>query len=89
MVHKIRDTEKSLGNINYELTEKQVSGKYFPRSLYVIEDVSKGETFTDKNVKSIRPGYGLHPKHLPKIIGTYANQDIVRGTRFDLSFIED
>ena len=81
MVKEIRDAEKAIGNVTYELTEKQQAGKAFSRSLYVVQDVKKGERFTPENIRSIRPGFGLHPKHYNEILGTTANQDFERGDR--------
>tara|TARA_B100001939_G_scaffold345735_1_gene363003 strand:+ start:7800 stop:8843 length:1044 start_codon:yes stop_codon:yes gene_type:complete len=87
MVVAVRDCEKSIGKIDYTLTKKQIKGKDFSRSLYVTENINKGEKFTDKNVRSIRPGYGLHPKHLKDIIGKKSNRSLEKGERFDLSFV--
>ena len=88
MVEAVRDCEKSIGKIDYTLTKKQIKGKNFSRSLYVTENINKGEKFTDKNVRSIRPGYGLHPKHLKDIIGEKSNRSLEKGERFDLKFID-
>ncbi len=76
MVKTIRDTEKMLGEVNY----KPKKGRQFSRSLYVVKDIKKGEKFTRENVRSIRPGYGLHPKYLPEILGKKACYDLERGT---------
>ena len=70
MVVAVRETEKALGTISYQLTEKQKKGKIFSKSLYIAEDIRKGEMFTDKNLRSVRPGYGLHPKYLKEHLGT-------------------
>ena len=88
MVKSIRETEKSIGNIDYNLTEKQKKGREFSRSLYVVEKIKKGDVFSDKNVRSIRPGFGLHPKYLKQIIGEKSIQDIQKGTRFSLDYIK-
>jgi len=81
MVKSIRAAESSIGKIDYKLTENQKSGKVFSRSLYVVEDIKKGELFTSKNIRSIRPGFGLHPKYYFKIIGKKSTQDIYKGSR--------
>ena len=81
MVSAIREAEKAIGKVDYSLTPKQIKGKDFSRSLYVVEDVKKGEEFTEKNVRSIRPGFGLHPKHYNEVIGKMAKEDIAKGTR--------
>mgnify|MGYP001181819210 FL=1 len=88
MVKAIRETEKALGKIDYHLTDKQKKGKDFSRSLYVVETISEGELFSKDNVRSIRPGFGLHPKYLHQIIGKKSNQNIEKGTRFNLDFIK-
>ena len=88
MVKAIRETEKALGKIDYHLTDKQKKGRDFSRSLYVVETISEGELFSEDNVRSIRPGFGLHPKYLHQIIGKKSNQNIEKGTRFNLDFIK-
>ena len=70
-----------------ELTEKQAKGKDFSRSLYVVEDMKAGDVFTEKNVRSIRPGFGLHPKYLNDILGNKVNRDLEKGERYLASFI--
>jgi len=84
MVRAVRETESAMGKVSYELTEKQKTGKQFSRSLYIAEDVKKGDIITELNVRSVRPGYGLHPKHLDVIIGKEFKADFTKGTR--LSF---
>jgi pseudaminic acid synthase len=88
MVRSVRDSEKALGNVSYELTEKIKKSREFSRSLFVIEDIKAGEIFTEINIKSIRPGFGLPPKHLREILGKKAIEDIKRGTPLDWSLIE-
>ena len=81
MVKSVREVEKALGKITYELTEKQKKGReLFSRSLFVVKDIKKGEKFTEENVRSIRPGYGLHPKYMKYVLGKKATMDIERGT---------
>lgn len=82
MVKAIRDAESAIGKIDYSLTEKQLSGKAFARSLYVAENIRKGEIFTEKNIRSVRPGYGLHPKYFNDILGKQAERDFEKGDRF-------
>lgn len=71
---------QALGKVNYERKESEKGNLVFRRSLYVVKDVQKGEKFTIKNVRSIRPGYGLAPKHLSTILGKTSAKDIRRGT---------
>ena len=80
MTEAIRDTEKALGRADYSISEKENGMRAFRRSLFVVEDVKAGEIFTGKNVRSIRPGNGLHTRHLPEILGRKADRDIERGT---------
>lgn len=88
MVKLVREAENAIGKIDYTLTEKQKKGKDFSRSLYVVKDIKKGEVITQDNVKSIRPGFGLHPKFLKTILGETATKDISKGERFDLRIIK-
>jgi pseudaminic acid synthase len=79
MVQDVRTVEKALGTISYELTAKQKESKVFRRSLFVAEDIAAGEVFTEKNVRCVRPGYGLHPRYLEKILGKRATRHIKKG----------
>ena len=79
MVQAIKDTEKLLGTVSYEVSKKVEKNRKFARSLFVVEDVKKGESVTSKNVRSIRPGYGLHPKHYDEVMTKTFSQDINRG----------
>lgn len=88
MVKAVREAEKAIGKVDYRLTEKQIKGKDFSRSLYVTEDIKEGEVFTDKNVRSIRPGFGLHPKFYFEIIGKKAKKNLEKGTPMRLDFIK-
>ncbi|MDC0571662.1 pseudaminic acid synthase, partial [Flavobacteriaceae bacterium] len=80
MVKAVRGAHKAIGKVSYELTEKQKVGKQFSRSLYVSKDVKKGDVITKENVRSVRPGYGLHPKHSKDILGKTFKSDIEKGT---------
>lgn len=87
MVRNIRDAELAVGQVQYSLTEKQKKGKNFSRSLYVVQDIKEGEVITDKNIKSIRPGFGLHPKYFSSILGKKINKELFKGERFNLEYI--
>lgn len=80
MVDSVREVEKALGEVSYKLTSKARINRDFSRSLFLVKDIKKGEIFREDNVKSIRPGFGLHPKYLKKIIGKKASQNISKGT---------
>jgi pseudaminic acid synthase len=88
MVKAVRSAEKSIGKIDYTLTEKQVLGKDFSRSLYVTSDCKAGDLLTKENIRSVRPGFGLHPKYFHEILGKRFNCDISKGARLDLSLID-
>ena len=88
MVDAVRSAEQAIGEIDYKLTKKQESGKAFSRSLYVVNDMIEGDIITEKNVRSIRPGFGLHPKHFKKILGKSINQNLEKGTCFSLDFLK-
>ena len=80
MIDAIRVTEKAIGKVNYELTQKEQASKVFRRSLFVVKDIKEGEKFTQTNVRSIRPGYGLPPKHINAILGKVSKTNITAGT---------
>lgn len=80
MVDSVRDAEKALGKVDYSINDKKMKSRLLGRSLFVIKDIKAGEMFTEKNIKSIRPGYGLAPKYFNEIIGKTARIDISRGT---------
>lgn len=85
------DTEvawKAMGTVNYERTEAEKGNVKFRRSLYVVKDVKKGETFTNDNIKSIRPGYGLAPKKLNEVLGKVASMDLESGTAVSRDMFE-
>jgi pseudaminic acid synthase len=89
MVRGIRETEKALGNGELKLTPRLKKSRKFCRSLFVIEDIKKGEEFTEKNIMSIRPGFGLPPKYLRNILGKKANKYIKKGTPLEWRMIRD
>jgi pseudaminic acid synthase len=80
MISAIRTAEKALGEVRYEVSPQEVGSRIFRRSLFIVQDVKQGELFTEENVRSIRPGHGLHPRHLKEVLGRRAKQDIQRGT---------
>lgn len=88
MVQSIRNVEKTLGSVQYKEDISQISGREFSRSLYVVEDMKLGDVITELNIRSVRPGYGLHPKHLPEILGKRLNRDLKKGMRMDMMYLE-
>lgn len=87
MVQAVREAESAIGVVDYKLTEKQAKGKDFSRSLYVVQDMKADDVITEENIRSIRPGFGLHPKYYNDILGKKVNKDIERGARLDMQFI--
>lgn len=88
LVDSVRDAEKALGSVDYELTDKKLKSRGFSRSLFVVKDVKEGDVFTEDNVRSIRPGYGLKPQHIKAVLGKIARQDIAKGTPVSWEIIE-
>jgi len=78
---------ESLGKVNYGMKSSEQGSVKFRRSIYAIKDIKKGEQLTKENVKSIRPGFGLAPKYLSKILSSKAMRDISRGTPISLDLI--
>lgn len=87
MVTSIRNVEKALGKVAYPTDPSTIKGRQFSRSLYVAEDMKAGDVITEHNVRSVRPGYGLHPKYLNELIGKTVNRDLEKGERMKLEYI--
>lgn len=83
LVNAVRTTEKAMGDINYGPTESDQNNLAFRRSLFAVQDIQPGEKFTHENVRSLRPGKGLAPVHLDKVLSATASQQIPRGTPLD------
>jgi pseudaminic acid synthase len=88
MVEAVRVAEKALGEVQFGPSAHEKSTRVFRRSLFIVEDVRQGQTLTPENVRSIRPGHGLHTRHLPEVIGKRATRDIERGTPVTWDLIE-
>jgi pseudaminic acid synthase len=88
MVKAVREAEIAIGVVDYTLTEKQVKGKDFSRSLYVTETIEQEQLLTEKNIRSIRPGFGLHPKYYSSVLGKKAKKKLTYGDRLSLDDIE-
>ena len=87
MVNSVRESEKAIGKTTYALNNKQQRSRLMARSLFVVKNMKKGDIFTEENVKSIRPGYGMHPKYLPEILGKKAVNDTECGTPLSWSLV--
>ncbi len=88
MVGAVRVAEKALGETRIGPGAKEVGSKVFRRSLFVVEDVKRGEKFTLGNVRSIRPAHGLHTRHLEEVLGRCATRDIERGSPLEWAMVE-
>ncbi len=80
MIDAVRIAERSLGTIHFGVSDKEAGSRVFRRSLFVVKDIRCGELFSSENVRSIRPGHGLHTRHLSEVLGRRASHDIGRGT---------
>ncbi len=88
MVDAVRTAEKSLGEAKFSAGPSESSSRRFRRSLFVVEDIKKGELFTNSNVRSIRPSDGLHPRYLVEVLGKPAACDVERGTPLSWILVE-
>lgn len=89
MVKTIRETELALGGVTYRLSKESLKSKVFQRSLFVVKDIKQGDKYTNENVRSIRPGYGLAPKYIDIVLGRKARTNIKRGTPLAWKLIVD
>jgi pseudaminic acid synthase len=88
MVKGIREVEKALGTVTYELTEKQIRSREHSRSLFVVKDIKQGEMFSEDNVRSIRPGFGMETKYINAVLGKKARAAISKGTPLNWNLID-
>lgn len=88
MVSQVRLVEKALGTPHLGTTQEERNSRAFRRSLFVVKDVKAGEVLSAQNVRSIRPGNGLHPRHFFEILGRRSKRDIARGTPLSMDLIE-
>jgi N-acetylneuraminate synthase len=88
MVAGVRTAWEARDAVGYDRKPSEQGNVVFRRSLYVVADIAAGETFTAGNLRSIRPGYGLAPKRLPKVLGRRARRDLKRGDPLEASMVE-
>jgi len=88
MVEAVRTAQKALGEVHFGLSASETNSRIFRRSLFAVQDIRRGEEFTAANVRSIRPGHGLHPRHLRDVLGKTAKRDIERGTPLSWDAVE-
>jgi N-acetylneuraminate synthase len=89
MIEAVRTVEKALGDVQYGVSEHEAQSRVFRRSLFVIRNMEAGEKFTLDNVRSIRPGHGLPPKHLEEILGKRVTRDVERGTPLEWTLVAE
>lgn len=87
MVEDIRSAERAIGKVSFDVSEREATNRVFRRSIFVVRDIKKGQVFTEENIRVIRPGFGLAPKHYEDILGKVASRDIERGTPLDWSMV--
>lgn len=88
MVESVREVEKAMGKVSYGVSKQEASNACFRRSLFVVEDIKAGEALTPENIRSIRPAYGLKPKHYKEVLGKRAVRDLKRGTPLSFEDLE-
>ena len=88
MVVAVRNAEKMIGEVSFKITDKIKSQRDFSRSLYIVKNIKKGELITEANVRSVRPGFGLHPKYYREILGKKVNKDLKKGTAMSIDYIK-
>jgi N-acetylneuraminate synthase len=88
MVEAVRVAEKALGQVQFGCSPKEANSRVFRRSLFVVQDIKRGDLFTAENVRSIRPGHGLHTRHLPEVLGQRAARDVERGTPLSWELVD-
>ena len=89
LVEQVRLAESAMGVETCELSDKQISGKRYGRSIYISNDVKKGEILTEDNIRIVRPGLSLHPRHYNNILGKKVNNSFVKGSRLSLKDIDN
>lgn len=88
LVKDIRETEAALGSGSFQNDTSEIKGREFARSLYVSRDIKEGEVITEDNIRCVRPGFGLHPRHYREVIGKKAKKNLFTGDRLAFQDIE-
>lgn len=88
LVRECKAASQAMGNVCYEMQEQEKKSLQFRRSLYIVEDMKKGDVITEKNMRSIRPGLGLSPKYYDVVLGKKVNRNVKRGTGLVWDVIE-
>ncbi|MBB6215731.1 pseudaminic acid synthase [Anaerosolibacter carboniphilus] len=87
MVADIRAAETAIGKVDFEVSDREKTNRIFRRSIFVVEDIKAGDVFSDKNIRVIRPAFGLAPKYFEETLGKRASKDIQRGTPLEWNMI--
>jgi N-acetylneuraminate synthase len=87
LVDETKKVFQSLGEVTYGILPEELKSLTFKRSLYIVEDMSEGETLTEKNLRIIRPGLGLAPKYFDQMLGKKVNRSVIKGTALTLDLI--
>lgn len=89
MVKRVREAEDAIGKVDYNVTASAKEHKFLMRSIFVTENMKRGDVFTKQNIRIIRPGHGLHPKHYENVLGLHACKDILKGTPLEWNLIAE
>ena len=87
LVRNIRQTEKTIGKISYQISKSSKKHLVGRRSIYVSKNIKKGEKISLKNIKVVRPAFGLHPKY-KKILGKVLKRSLEAGSRLKLNYLK-
>jgi pseudaminic acid synthase len=79
LVRDIRDQEKALGNVSYDIGTREKENRVFKRSIFIVENMQKGEKFSRENIRIIRPGHGIEPRYYDNVLGKRSTRDLKRG----------
>jgi pseudaminic acid synthase len=88
MVDAVRVAEAAIGKVSYEPSSSETIARLYRRSLFAVSDIKSGELITMKNIKSIRPGHGIHTRNLTGLLGKRVKVDVEKGTPFSWEMIE-
>jgi N-acetylneuraminate synthase len=88
LVQDCANAWSALGGADYRRSKGETTNRQFRRSLYVVRDIPRGAVVTSQDVRSIRPGFGLEPKHLPEVLGRIARRDLMRGEPFAADMVD-
>ena len=88
LVKEVEDARLSLGEVSYDVSDEEKDSLCFKRSLYIVVDMKAGDVISEKNMRAIRPGFGIDPRYYLNIIGKKVCCDISRGTALQLEYIE-